>query len=68
MWQDSIIDEIHKYRDEYSKQFNYDLHKICQDIRKKQGIDNRPIVRPMPRPVKKDFNFKKENNNHLLLT
>lgn len=52
MWKDSIIEEIHRYRDEYSIIFNYDLHKICQDIRKKQGYDNRRVVRPMPRYIK----------------
>jgi hypothetical protein len=53
MWKDLIIEEIHKYRDEYSKRFNYDLHEICQDIRQKQGRDNRRVVVPTPRPAKK---------------
>ena len=38
MWKDLIIEEIHKYRDEYSKQFNYNLHDICQDLRKKGSV------------------------------
>jgi hypothetical protein len=53
MWKDLIIEEIHQYRDEYSKQFNYNLHDICQDLRKKQGYDNRSIVVPTPRPIQK---------------
>ena len=31
MWKDFIVEEIRKNRDEYAKQFNYDLHVICQD-------------------------------------
>jgi len=49
MWKDLIVEEIRKYRDEYAKQFNYDLHKICQDIRKKQGKDGRCVVSLSPR-------------------
>lgn len=56
MWKDSIVEEIHIYRDEYSKQFNYDLHKICQDIRQKQGLDNRRIVVPTPRLIERISN------------
>ncbi len=53
MWKDSIIEEIRKHRDEYSKKFDYDLHAICKDIRQKQGQDNRRVVAPRPRPPKK---------------
>lgn len=53
MWKDLIIEEIHKYRDKYSKQFNYNIHTICKDIRKKQGQKDRPVVAPKPRLAKK---------------
>ncbi|MBT8420119.1 MAG: hypothetical protein KJO08_04570 [Gammaproteobacteria bacterium] len=52
MWKDPIVEEIHKYRDEYARQFNYDLHAICEDIRKKQGQDGRRVVHLSPRPTK----------------
>jgi hypothetical protein len=52
MWKDSIIEEIRKHRDEYSKRFNDDLHLICKDIRGKQGYNDRRVVAPMPRPAK----------------
>ena len=51
MQKDFIVAEIRKYRDEYAKKFNYDLHKICQDIRKKQGKDGRRVVSLSPRPA-----------------
>ena len=52
MWKDLIVEEIRKNRDEYAKQFNYDLHAICQDIRKKQGQTGRRVVSLSPRPIK----------------
>ncbi|MEN8215119.1 MAG: hypothetical protein ABFS56_01825 [Pseudomonadota bacterium] len=53
MWKDSIVEEIYKYRNEYAKKFNYDLHLICQDIRQKQGQGGRRVVTLKARPVKK---------------
>jgi hypothetical protein len=53
MWKDTIIEEIHKYREEYLKRFNYDIHSICQDINKIQDLNDRPHVAPKPRPAKK---------------
>ena len=53
MWKDFIVEEIRRNRDEYAKQFNYDLHAICQDIRKKQGRAGRPVVSLRPRPIKR---------------
>ena len=54
MRKDIIIEEIHKDRDEYARQFNYDLHAICQDIRKKQGQGGRRVVSLSPRLIKRD--------------
>jgi hypothetical protein len=52
MWKDTIVEEIYKYREEYAKQFNYDIHLICQDIRQKQGQGDRRVVKLKARPVK----------------
>ena len=52
MWQDPIVEEIHRIRDEYAKKFNYDLHAICEDLRKKQSTSGRKVVsRPSRQPV-----------------
>jgi len=51
MWKDLLIEEIRKYRNEYAKQFGYDLHAICQDLRKKQGQSGRRVVPLSPKPV-----------------
>ena len=53
MWKDPIVEEIRKYRDEYAGQFSYDLHAICQDLRKKQGQAGRPVIALSPKPVKR---------------
>jgi len=33
MWRDQIIEELHKFREEYARQFNFDINAICQDFR-----------------------------------
>jgi hypothetical protein len=53
MWKDLIVEEIRTYRDDYAKQFNYDIHAICQDMRKKQGQAGRKVVSLSPRPAKR---------------
>lgn len=37
MYQDKILEEIHKNREEYAKSFNYDLNAIFQDLKSKQS-------------------------------
>jgi hypothetical protein len=29
-----IVDEVRRYRIEHTRQFNSDLHEICEDLRK----------------------------------
>ena len=33
---DPFVTEVRKYRMEHSKKFNYDIHAICNDLRKYQ--------------------------------
>ncbi|MFM8332491.1 MAG: hypothetical protein ACKN9T_12445 [Candidatus Methylumidiphilus sp.] len=55
MWQDPIIEQIHRIRDEYAQKFDYDLHAICEDLRKKQ-LDSgvKAISRPPHKPLIQD--------------
>jgi hypothetical protein len=48
---DTIIDDIHKIREEYAKRFNNDLKAICNDARSKQGHDGREVVPAHPKPA-----------------
>ena len=36
-WEDPIVAEVRRVRDQLAKKFNYDVHAICEDLRKRQG-------------------------------
>ena len=44
MYQDEIVEEIHKIRDEYSRSFNHELKAIFADLRKQQAGSGREVV------------------------
>jgi len=48
---DPIVEEVRKARDEYAKQFNYDLDAICRDLQQKQEEPGKNVVSfPPTRP------------------
>ncbi|MUG98945.1 hypothetical protein F7734_44295 [Scytonema sp. UIC 10036] len=49
MWQDEILDEIHKIREEHAQSFNYDLDAMFVDWQKKQAESEREIVNLPPK-------------------
>lgn len=49
MWQNEILDEIHKIREEHAKSFNYDLDAMFADWQKKQAESGREVVRFSPK-------------------
>jgi len=44
MFQDEIVEEIHKIREEYSRSFNYDLKAMFADLQKQQAESGREVV------------------------
>lgn len=44
MWQDEILEELHRIREEHAKSFNYDMRAICEDWRRKQAQSGRQFV------------------------
>jgi hypothetical protein len=44
MSSDLIVEEIRRLRDEYAKQFNYDLKAMFEDLRQEQRTSGRTIV------------------------
>ncbi len=48
---DPIVEEIRKYRLEHAQRFQFDLGKICADIRKIQQKCGHPVVNFKPKPV-----------------
>ena len=51
MFNDPIVEEIRKHRQEYAAQFNYDIDAICDDIRSRQQQSGRKVVVRKPRPA-----------------
>ncbi|AFY60409.1 hypothetical protein [Synechococcus sp. PCC 6312] len=51
---DEIVAEIHKYREEYAKSFNYDLQAIFKDLKRKQDASGRKIVKL---PIQKNIDL-----------
>lgn len=49
MWQDEILDEIHKIREEHAKSFNYDLDAMFADWQSRQSEDGREVVSLLPK-------------------
>jgi hypothetical protein len=56
MWHDPIVEEIHKIREEYARQFNFDIDAICKDIQMKQAEGGRKLVSFPARKPKLDKN------------
>ncbi len=44
MWEDEILQEIHRIREEHAKSFNYDFKAIFADWQKKQAESGREVV------------------------
>lgn len=55
MYDDPIVAETRKLRDEYAQRFNYDLDAICRDLQEQQAQSDRIVVKRSPRrPVHED--------------
>jgi hypothetical protein len=51
MWHDPIVEEVRAIRDEYARQFGYDLRMIGRDLKEREQAAGRRVVRLSPRPV-----------------
>jgi hypothetical protein len=49
MWDDEILEEIHRIREDHAKSFNYDLKAICEDWRQKQAQSGKELVTLTPK-------------------
>lgn len=49
MWEDEILDEIHKIREEHAKVFNYDLDAMFADWQRRQSEGGREVVSLPPK-------------------
>lgn len=57
MWEDPIVAEVHRTRQELAAKFGFDLNAIVADIRKRQtALGSRLVSLPKPaeRPAEQD--------------
>ncbi len=43
-WNDEIVEEVRRVRQEHAAKFDYDISAICADIRRQQTESGRKIV------------------------
>ncbi|MBF0427051.1 MAG: hypothetical protein HQL66_14655 [Magnetococcales bacterium] len=51
MWQDPIVEEIRKIREEHAARFHHDLDAIYADLKRLEQESGRKTVTLEPRPV-----------------
>ena len=44
MWEDEVLEELHKIREEHAKSFNYDFKAIFADWQRRQVASGRKLV------------------------
>jgi hypothetical protein len=49
MWNDPIVDEVRKIREEHAARFNYDLERIFQDLKEQERQSGREVVSLAPK-------------------
>jgi len=54
MWNDEIVEEIHRIREEYAAKFNHDIGAIYADIRRQQADSDREFISFPRRPPQSD--------------
>ena len=38
-WVDPVVEEVHRIRDEHAARIDYVIHRICEDVRREQELD-----------------------------
>lgn len=56
MLTNEILDEIHKFREDYAKAFNYDVAAMFADWRKRQIASGKKAVTLPPKKSNKSLN------------
>jgi len=50
MWEDPIVEEVRKVREEHAASLGYDLEKIFQDLKEREQRSGRKTVSLPPKP------------------
>lgn len=51
MWQDPIVDEVRKIREEHASKFDFDLKRIFVDLQERERTSGRTYVKQPPKRV-----------------
>jgi len=51
MWKDPVVEEVRAIRDEYARQFDYDIEAICRDLRAQEAHCGHVVVSLPPKRV-----------------
>jgi hypothetical protein len=49
MWNDPIVEEVKKAREEHAARFDYDLKRIFQDLKEREGKSGHKVVSLSPK-------------------
>jgi len=49
MWEDEIVEETRRLREEYAAKFRYDLEAIYEDLKDKEKQSRRQVVSLQPK-------------------
>ena len=49
MWNDPIVEEVRKVREEHAARFDYDLEKIFRDLKEQERKSGRKVVSLPPK-------------------
>lgn len=44
MWNDPIVEEVRRFRDEHAARFNYDIDAIVKDLQESERCSDRSVV------------------------
>ena len=51
MWEDPIVAEVRRVREQYAARFNYDIKAICRHAREQEKKSGHEVLSLPPRPV-----------------
>jgi hypothetical protein len=51
MWKDPIVEEVRRIRHEHATKFNYNIHEICEDMRRRERESGRTYLTLPPRRI-----------------
>jgi hypothetical protein len=56
---DPIVAEVRKAREEFARQFNYDLHAMCEELRREEKLSGGGPLVSFPKKPARTFPIKR---------